>query len=163
MASPSTITAPSLGVSSPARMLSTVVLPQPEWPITHANSPRWIESQRFSKTATSPPEGAGYRLAIASIEMNLSVITSFRERHHAGEARENLVEQHANKANEENGDDHIGDRKVVPLVPDEVTNAGATHEHFGSHDHEPGDADRNPHAGQNGRRGGRQDHGERAP
>src|ERR1700679_2558315 len=150
MGSPSTMTAPSLGVSSPARMLSTVVLPQPECPITQANSPRWIDSQRFSNTATSPPEGARYRLAIASIEMNLSVIAShacpargaarsdvpqmrdpllragsrfctaslsrrsapgtpkliarsscsFRERHHAGEAREDLIEQHADETDQ---------------------------------------------------------------
>src|SRR3984957_11856082 len=213
MASPSTMTAPSLGVSSPARILSTVVLPQPEWPITQANSPRWIDSHRFSNTATSPPAAPGYRFAIASIEMNLSVIAqcscpargaarsdvpqmrdpllhagsrfctaslsrrsaagtreliakssySFRERHHAGEAREDLIEQHADKADQENGDNHIGDREVVPLVPDEVTDAGAADQHFGGHDHEPGNADRNPHAGQNGRRRCRQDHGERTP
>ena len=30
-------------------MLSTVVLPQPEWPITQVNSPRRIASQRSSK------------------------------------------------------------------------------------------------------------------
>src|ERR1700733_4883786 len=163
MASPSTMTAPSLDVSSPARILSTVVLPQPECPITQANSPRRIESHRFSNTATSPPDGALYRLAIASIEMNLSVIASFRERHHAGEARENLIEQHADKADQENGDDHIGDREIVPFVPDEVADAGAADQHLGRDDHEPGDPDRNPHAGQNGRRGGRQDHGESAP
>src|ERR1700733_4974415 len=157
MAAPSTITAPSLGVSSPAGMLSTVVLPQPEWPITHANSPRWIDSQRFSKTATSPPPGCGYRLAIASIEMNLSVIASFRERHHAGEAREYLVEQHADEADQQNGDDDIGDREVVPLVPDEVADAGTADQHFGGHDHEPGDADGNTHAGQDRRRRCRQD------
>src|SRR5579863_3018142 len=191
MASPSTMTAPSLDVSSPARMLSTVVLPQPECPITQANSPRRIDSHRFSNTATSPPEGALYRLAIASIEMNLSVIVShpcpargatrsdapqmrdprprtgsrfctaelsrrnapgtresiarsscsFRERHHAGKAREDLIEQHADEADQENGDDHIGDREVVPLVPDEVTDAGATDQHLGRDDHEPGDPD----------------------
>src|ERR1700733_10243613 len=213
MASPSTMTAPSLGVSSPARILSTVVLPQPEWPITQANSPRSIDSHRFSNTATSPPDGALYRLAIASIEMNLSVMTShpcpargavrsdapqmrdplfcagsrfctaslsrrtapgtreliarsscsFRERHHAGEAREDLIEQHADKADQENGDDHIGDREVVPLVPDEVADAGAADQHFGRDDHEPGYADRNPHAREDGRCRGRQDHGESAP
>src|SRR5271156_5775012 len=213
MASPSTITTPSLDVSSPARMLSTVVLPQPEWPITHANSPRWIDSHRFSNTATSPPDGAGYRLAMASIEMNLSVIArrpcpargaarsdvpqmrdpllragsrfctaslsrrsapgtrkliarsscSFRECHHAGEAREDLIEQHPDKADQENGDDYIGDREIVPFVPDEVADAGAADEHLRGDDYEPGNPDRNPHAGQNGRRGRRQDHGERAP
>src|SRR5580692_3094674 len=163
MASPSTMTAPSPGVSRPARILSTVVLPQPEWPITQANSPRSIDSHRFSNTATSPPEGAGYRLAIASIEMNLSVIASFRERHHAGEARKDLIEQHSDQADQENGDDHIGNREVVPLVPDEVTDAGAADQHFGRDDHEPGDADRDPHARQNRRRRRRQDHGKRAP
>src|SRR5580692_4837228 len=213
MASPSTMTAPSLGVSSPARILSTVVLPQPEWPITQANSPRSIDNHRFSNTATSPPAAPGYRLAIASIEMNLSVMTShpcpalgaarsdapqmrdplfcagsrfctaslsrrtapgtreliarsscsFRERHHAGEAREDLIEQHADKADQENGDDHIGDREVVPLIPDEVADAGAADQHFGRDDHEPGDADRDPHARQNRRRRRRQDHGKRAP
>src|SRR5579863_4794551 len=163
MASPSTITTPSLGASSPARILSTVVLPQPEWPITHANSPRGTDSQRFSKTATSSPPGCGYRLAIASIEMNLSVMASFRKRHHAGEAREDLIEQHAHEPDQENGDDHISDRKVVPLIPDEVADAGATHEHFGRHDHEPGDADRYPHAGENCRRSRGQDHGKGAP
>ena len=40
-------------------MFSTVVLPQPEWPITQANSPRAIDSHRFSNTAISPPIGAG--------------------------------------------------------------------------------------------------------
>src|SRR5580692_2157495 len=163
MASPSTMTAPSLGVSRPARILSTVVLPQPEWPITQANSPRSIDSHRFSKTATSPPEGALYRLAIASIEMNLSVMASFRERHHAGEARKDLIEQHADKPDQENGDDDIGDRQVVPLVPHEVADAGAADQHFGGDDHEPGDADGNPHTSEDGRSGSGQDHGESAP
>ena len=40
-------------------MFSTVVLPQPEWPITQPNSPRAIESQRFSNTAISPPSAPG--------------------------------------------------------------------------------------------------------
>ena len=48
------MTAPFEGVSRPARMLSTVVLPQPEWPITQANSPRSIASHRFSKMVVTP-------------------------------------------------------------------------------------------------------------
>ena len=55
-------------------MLSTVVLPQPEWPITQTNSPRAIDSHRSSNTVVAPPPGAGKRLAMPSIEMNLSVI-----------------------------------------------------------------------------------------
>src|SRR5580692_9586572 len=74
-----------------------------------------------------------------------------RERDHAREARKDLVEQHADDADQENGDDDVGDREVVPLVPDEVADAGAADQHLGGDDHQPGDADRNPHARENGR------------
>src|SRR4051794_31819406 len=97
------------------------------------------------------------------MEMNLSVMALFREHDHAREPRQNLVEQHADDPDHEDGDDDIGDREVVPLVPDEVADAGAADEHFGRDDHEPGDADRYPHAGENGWRGRRQDYGEGAP
>ena len=40
-------------------MLSTVVLPQPEWPMTQVNSPRFIDSHRFSKIVVVSPFGAG--------------------------------------------------------------------------------------------------------
>ena len=55
-------------------MLSTVVLPQPEWPMMQVNSPRCIDSQRSSNTVVVPPPGAGKRLVMPSMEMNLSVI-----------------------------------------------------------------------------------------
>src|ERR1700682_193144 len=69
-----TITAPADGVSSPARMLSTVVLPQPEWPMMQTNSPRAIDSHRSWNTVVLPPPGAGKRLVMPSMEMNLSVM-----------------------------------------------------------------------------------------
>src|ERR1700722_17631942 len=40
---------------------------------------------------------------------------SLRKRDHGGAARENLVEQHADHADQQNRDDDIGDREVVPL------------------------------------------------
>ena len=40
-------------------MFSTVVLPQPEWPMTQVNSPRFIASHRFSKIVVVAPFGAG--------------------------------------------------------------------------------------------------------
>ena len=49
ISAPSTITPPSLGASSPARMFSTVVLPQPECPTRQTNSPRFTSNQRSSK------------------------------------------------------------------------------------------------------------------
>ena len=55
-------------------MLSTVVLPQPEWPMMQTNSPRAIDSHRSSNTVVTPPPGAGKRLVMPSMEMNFSVI-----------------------------------------------------------------------------------------
>ena len=40
-------------------MLSTVVLPQPEWPMMQVNSPRFIVSQKSSKIVVAAPPGAG--------------------------------------------------------------------------------------------------------
>src|SRR5512138_561255 len=101
----STITAPSLGRSRPARTLSTVVLPQPEWPITQVNSPRPIGSHRSSNTVVAPPPLLGKRLLIPSMEMNRSLIRSLREGDHAGGAGEQLVEHHADQADHQDRDD----------------------------------------------------------
>src|SRR5437899_9901671 len=68
----STITVPSDGGSRPARILSTVVLPQPECPMMQTNSPRAIDSHKSSNTIVAPPAGAGNRLLTPSMEMNRS-------------------------------------------------------------------------------------------
>ena len=39
-------------------MFSTVVLPQPEWPIMQTNSPRAIDSQRSSNTVVAAAAGS---------------------------------------------------------------------------------------------------------
>jgi hypothetical protein len=72
----STMTVPSDGASRPARILSTVVLPQPEWPMMQVKSPRRIDSHRSSNTVVTPPAAAGKRLVMPSIEMNLSSDTT---------------------------------------------------------------------------------------
>ena len=100
---------------------------------------------------------------MASMEMNLSVIVSLRKRDELRKPRQDLIEQHADHADHQNGDDDVGDREVIPLVPDEVADAGAADQHFGGDDHQPGDADRDAHSRQNRRRRRRQDHGEGAP
>src|SRR6516162_4358112 len=135
------MTAPSDGVSRPARMLSTVVLPQPEWPMMQVKSPRAIESQRFSNTVVVAPPGAGKRRVIPSMEMNLSAATislllSFGERHEPRGAGEDLVERHADDADDDDRRDHIGDRQVVPLIPDKIPDAGSADQHLGGDDHE---------------------------
>src|SRR5262249_61388020 len=161
-----TIRVPADDASRPARMLSTVVLPQPEWPITQANSPRGIDSQRSSNTVVTPPPGAGKRLVTPSIEMNFSVmpsVSSLRKRHQPRRPREQLVEDHADDADHQDGSDHVGDRQVVPFVPHEIADASAADEHLGGDDHQPGDADRDAHAGEDGRRRRRQDDAEGTP
>src|SRR5262245_57622151 len=74
------MTAPSDGTSRPARILSTVVLPQPEWPMMQTNSPRAIDSHRSSNTVVLAPPGAGKHLLTPSIEMNLSVMAAHAPR-----------------------------------------------------------------------------------
>ena len=71
-------------------MLSTVVLPQPEWPMMQVNSPRCIGSHRSSNTVVVPPPGAGKRLAMPSIEMNLCGIALTPETSRAASARASI-------------------------------------------------------------------------
>src|SRR5712691_767696 len=156
----STTTTPSEGSSRPAKIFSTVVLPQPEWPMTQTNWPRAIENHRFSNTVDTLPPASGKRRAMPSIEMKRSPISSLRKGDEPCEAGEDLVEHHADDADHENRGDHVGDGEVIPLVPDEVADPGAADEHFGGDDDEPGNADRNAHAGQNRGRRRRQDNGE---
>src|SRR5215475_15895694 len=117
-------------------MLSTVVLPQPEWPMMQTNSPRAIDSHSSSNTVVLPPADAGKRLLTPSIEMNLSVMAqrgrkaalsccSLRKRHQPRRAGENLIERHADDADHQDRGDHVGDGEVVPFVPHEVADAGA--------------------------------------
>src|SRR5471030_1895132 len=99
-----------------------------------------------------------------SIEMTASAMARlFREGYEAADAGERLVERHSDQADDEDGDDHVGDRQIVPFIPDEVADARAADEHLGRDDDEPGDADRDAHAGDDRRRGVGQDHGEGAP
>src|SRR5262245_1700497 len=106
------MTTPAEGTSRPARILSTVVLPQPEWPMMQVNSPRRIDSHKFSNTTLALPPGAGKRLEMPSIEMNLSggIAASFREGHEVGQSREHLIENHADDPDHQYRGDDIGDR-----------------------------------------------------
>src|SRR5207302_9840095 len=97
-----------------------------------------------------------------SSEMNLSIIASLRESHEPGEAREYLIERHADEPDREDRRYHVGDRQVVPLVPYEVADAGPADQHFGGDDDQPGDADGDAHAGEDGACRRRQDDGEGA-
>src|SRR6476660_3796024 len=105
----STITVPADGSSSPARMLSTVVLPQPEWPMMQVKSPRCIGSHKSSNTVVVPPPAAGNRFAMTSMEMNFCGIVLFRKRHKSCQTRQYQIEQHPHHTNQQNRVDHICD------------------------------------------------------
>src|SRR6185369_9095860 len=67
-------------------------------------------------------------------------------------------EDQAHHADREDRDDDVPDVQVVPLIPDPEADADTAGEHFGGDDHEPGGADRKPHAGQHvGQHGGKED------
>src|SRR5688572_15622702 len=132
------ISAPAVGCNRPATRLSSVDLPQPEWPIRDTNSPR--------STIRSTP-------AMASKPSKLIPTPSMR-RYFSGSIAEPprqqhqpLLEQQADDADGEDGDDDVLDLQVVPFVPHPEADADAAGEHLGGDDHQPGDADRQAHAG----------------
>ena len=51
---PSTVTLPADGSRMPAMMDSSVLLPQPDWPIRLTNSPGRTASEMFSSASVSP-------------------------------------------------------------------------------------------------------------
>ena len=56
MCLPSSRMVPEVGRSSPATRFSSVVLPQPEWPMSVTNSPLRMRTSKFS-TMTAGPRG----------------------------------------------------------------------------------------------------------
>src|SRR5215475_12736440 len=62
-------------------------------------------------------------------------------RHQALQFGHQLVKQHPDNADEQDRRDYVGDREIVPFIPDEVANTGATHQHLRCDDDQPGDAD----------------------
>src|SRR6185503_19410255 len=132
-----------------------VDLPQPEWPTIVTNSPSSIENATSANTQRSPP-GCGKCLVTWSISRNAMPLLAVRQR--PRQAAEAGVERHADEADREDGEDDAGEREVVPLVPHEVADAGAADQHLGGDDRDPRPADRDAQAGDDGRRGGGQDH-----
>src|SRR5258706_1133466 len=134
--------APDVGLSRPATRLSSVVLPQPEWPMRVTNSPL--------RTARSIPVRATklpfFDSKTIPTDSTLKYFSGFisdppREQHQP------LLEQQADYADGVDGDDDVLDFQVVPFVPDPEADADAAGEHLGGDDHQPRHADREAHAG----------------
>src|SRR5712692_1056098 len=137
---------PSVGLRSPATMLSSVDLPQPECPISETNSPARM-SRLISSSAQNGPFLVWNTLRTLSICKYLSVIPCSLVAEAAGEEDHQLFEREADDADREDGDDDVLDVEVVPFVPHPEADADAAGEHLRGDDHQPRHADRQAHAG----------------
>src|SRR5262245_48388428 len=129
-------TVPVVGLSRPATMLSSVLLPQPEWPISVTNSPLRMVRSMPVRTSDEPND-----MPTASTLRYLSIVEAPRGEH------QRLLEQQADDADGEDRDHDVLDLEVVPLVPHPEADADAAGEHLGGDDHQPRHADRQAHAG----------------
>src|SRR5258706_4292860 len=146
---------PAVGLSRPATRLSSVLLPQPEWPIRLTNSPLRIARSMPSSTSEEAKD-----IPTLSTLRNFSgcIAEPPRQQH------QSLLEQEAHHTDGEDGDDDVLDLEVVPFVPDPETDADAAGEHLGGDDDQPRHADREAHAGDHVRQHRREeDLGEHLP
>src|SRR6266446_8125716 len=137
---------PPVGLRSPATMLSSVDLPQPECPISETNSPARM-SRLISSSAQNGPFFVSNTLHTLSICKYLSVIPCSLVAEAAGSEDHQLFEREADDADREDGDDDVLHVEVVPFVPYPEPDAHAAGEHLRGDDHEPRHADRQAHAG----------------
>src|SRR5258708_14916403 len=148
---------PSLGFSRPATRFRSVLLPQPECPMRVTNS-LFAICRSMSASATKSPFFVSKVLPTDSTLRYLCIGEPLREQH------QRVLEQQADDAEGEDGDDDVLDVEVVPLVRHPEADAHAAGQHLGGDDHEPGDADREAHAGDHVRQHRReQDFGEDFP
>src|SRR5688572_2120668 len=150
---PASRMAPRVGLIRPATRLRSVLLPQPEWPMSVTNSPlRMVRSipVRISEAPNDMPTASTLRyLSIAEAP---------------GDQHQPLLQQQADDADGEDRDHDVLDLEVVPLVPHPEADAYAPGQHLGGDDHQPGDADGEAHAGDHvGQHGWEQDLGEHLP
>src|SRR5258706_2672304 len=148
---------PAVGFSRPATRLSSVLLPQPECPISVTNSPLRI-ARSMPVSATKSPFLVSKVLSTDSMLRYLCIGEA------PGEQHQRLLEHQADDADGEDGDDDVLDLEVVPFVPHPEADADPAGEHLGGDDHQPGDTDRQAHAGDHVRQHRReQDLGEHLP
>ena len=140
-----------MGASSPATRLSSVDLPQPEWPISVTNSPLATVREMSRSASKRWPRLCERHADVLDVQVLVpcaarqtvdAVVEALRDED------ERLLEQEADDADHEDRDDDVVDLQVVPLVPHPEADAHAAGEHLGGDDHEPRDADREAHAGQ---------------
>src|SRR5713101_2244165 len=137
---------PSVASSSPATMLRSVDLPQPECPISETNSPERM-SRLISSSAQNGPFFVSNTMRTLSICRYLPVMSSSFVAEAAGGEDHQLLEREADDADREDGDDDVPHVEVVPFVPYPEPDADPAGEHLRGDDHQPRHADRQAHAG----------------
>src|SRR5438128_880172 len=124
---------PSVGLRRPATRFKSVLLPQPEWPISVTNSPlRICRSMPVSATKSS--------FFVSKVLSTDSMLRYLCIGEAPGEEHQRLLEHQADDADGEDGDDDVLDLQVVPFVPHPEADAEAQRDP-GERRHAEADAD----------------------
>src|SRR3990172_9215221 len=162
--SPSTSTAPALWRRKPPITLSSVDFPQPEGPTMQTNSPRRTSRSTSRRTWIGPPPFPGKssespRTATAGRPLCSALLMAPRHLVETLEPPKQEIEAETDHTDQH----HPRDHEVVALarvagVDDQVPEPRVDRDHLRGDDHEPRHPERDPHAGQDLRQRGRQDH-----
>src|ERR1700682_562685 len=165
--SPSTSTSPEVASRNPATMLSSVDFPHPLGPTRQTNSPGATSALTFSRTSIcSPGCLPGKLMETFRIETAFIIrASSFQSALALCIPPTHLVEffqlphEKIEDQTDEADHDHAGDDEVVAFsgiarVDNQITETAVDRDHFGGHNHEPGDAQRDANSGNNLRQAG---------
>src|SRR5258708_39436074 len=136
---------PDVGSNRPAIRFSSVLLPQPEWPIRQTNSFMLTSIEIESIARNRPLPLMGKSMETRSTLRNAMRLLA--EAQLAADPGKAGVEREPDQPDQQDRDDHAGELQVVPFVPDEIADPALRADHLGGDDHEPGDPDRDAHAG----------------
>ena len=126
-------------------MLSSVDLPQPEWPMIETYSPfSIVRLMSFSTSVVASPRVKDLvdvvELQIGLHEMLLQ-LDGGAAGHELAQRRDQAVEHEADDADIEQRQDDLADVRGIPRIPDEEADADAADQHFRRDDRKPGQAD----------------------
>src|SRR5262249_11540221 len=136
---------------SPARMLISVVLPEPVNPTMETNWPSSTDRLIFFSTSrTVLPERYDFETSRTSrYAKSITPLQSqFEIAHHA-------IQEKANQSDRKNAEQNMRVDKTVVLLPEKASHARRPGEHLARNDYQPGDAETQPIAGEHVRKGRR--------
>src|SRR5262245_5674099 len=130
---------PDVAGVSPATMLSSVDLPQPEWPMIETNSPlRTVsDTSRNTSVPSAPPKHfPTFSICTKRSLFSMRSSSSARRaaRHDAAEHGDRAIEQQADEADVKQRENDVADARAVPRIPDEEPDAHAADQHLAGDD-----------------------------